>query len=115
MPSNGGTGIKLKTPKETLTTIIVKSACARGFVIDPVWFNKTKKPIAHSARAKFVNTPAEATNVSPNLPLTLCTLYGTGFAQPKNTPAVINAIKGTIIEPIISMCGIGLRVNLPAR
>ena len=70
-----------------------------------------------SANAKLVAGPAAATIVSPQCGarVRLYGLYGTGFAQPnRKPPGERIEIMGKIIEPSMSMCGMGLSVSRPA-
>ena len=69
-----------------------------------------------NARVIFDKGPANATFILSNLGFwRLYGFTGTGLAHPNKTeePNRIN-IKGRRIEPNISRCGIGLRVNRPA-
>ncbi len=77
-----------------------------------------KRP-KNKATAKLAAGPEKATFACPYLvSLNLLGLTGTGLAHPKIIPPpiifdVIIKNKGTIIEPIGSMCFIGFNVNLP--
>ncbi len=115
IPSNGGMGIRLKNASETLTPIIVNNASAIPLLITPCKARILKAIPAIMASRIFVNIPAAATKANPALVPMLCSLYGTGLAQPKNVPAVKNASNGTSTEPITSIWGSGFRVRRPAR
>jgi len=68
------------------------------------------------ANPKLLNGPAKLTNAMPLLGLLkLLKFTGTGLADPNinRPPVAIQTKTGTKIEPIGSMCGIGLRVILP--
>ena len=82
IPSKGGTGIKLKIPRDTFIQTINKNKLERDSVSIPKSGSVLNIKTASVAIKKFIRIPAEATQLSANFPTRLFGLYGTGFAQP---------------------------------
>ena len=71
IPSNGGTGIKLKNPREIFIQTIKRKRFKNAFGLIPRKGKDLKSSIAIPAIKKLVSIPAEATQLSAYLPFRL--------------------------------------------
>ncbi len=119
-PSSGGMGSMLNRARTMLIMMVYCSAQSRrelGLMKPGGALKKMVRSIALAvmARVILVSGPAKATHIislsgfRKNAGST-----GTGLAQPRIKPEP-DSIKsaGSIIDPKISICGIGFRVSLP--
>lgn len=137
-PSKGGNGIRLKNAKitfqritiiskekkmelndpETAAESSIQSLWATAIMIADLTAAESVRNLAANAAMRAITIlesgPPSATMAGPHFWfLRLYGLYGTGLAQPKANPVEISIRNGTIIEPQISICLIGLKFNLP--
>ena len=112
-PSRGGNGMRLKMARTILMMTMYEKIIRTGSeTVPPADKNLMIVPNMRASK-RFEPGPAAAIKNSPCLLfLRLYGLYGTGLAQPNVNPAR-EVIRGTMIEPIGSMCLSGFKVNRP--